>query len=128
MAQMYDREKEIEKLARSVRMPKLNIESSLPQELPLTIHESGDVEARLILEDIYDDAVIEALNYCNRDTVLIGMTVSIRDLAKIRYNQQGAEGESSRGEGGVSQSFEEGIPRKIRTALNNYRLAKVRRF
>lgn len=111
MAQAYDRDNEINKLARSIRLPKLN-----------------DVEAWLILEDIYDDAVSEVLNYCNRDDIVIGMATSIRDLAKIRYNQEGAEGETSRSEGGVSRSFEEGIPRKIRSALNRYRLAKVGRF
>lgn len=128
MARAYDRDKEINKLARSIRLPKLNTESSLPNKVPMTIYESGDVEAWLILEDIYDDAVSEALNYCNRDNIEVGMATSIRDLAKIRYNQEGAEGETSRSEGGVSRSFEEGIPRKIRSALNRYRLAKVGRF
>ena len=102
------------------------------EELQKFIRHLGKTDAneneKLVLGYFYDDAVNEALNYCNRDDVVIGMATSIRDLAKIRYNQEGAEGESSRSEGGVSQSYEEGIPRKIRSVLNRYRLAKVGRF
>lgn len=90
------------------------------------IYVEGDEKERLT--DIYEDALSESLGYCNRDEAVEGMATSIRDLAKIRYNQEGAEGETSRSEGGVSRSFEEGIPRKIRSALNRYRLAKVGRF
>lgn len=110
MAREYDREEELLKFYRSIGKS----EAKTPE-----------VEA---LADIYDDAVDEALNYCNREGVDPGMATSIRDLAKIRYNQEGAEGEVSRSEGGVSQTYEEGIPRRIRSVLNRYRQAKVRRL
>lgn len=74
--------------------------------------------------DLMEDAISEACGYCNIEEPVLGMATSIRDLARIRYNQMGNEGETSRSEGGVSQSFEEGIPKKIRSILNRYRVAK----
>lgn len=128
MAQTYNRIEELKKLARSIRQETLNTSSQLPQKLPLPIEEIGETEEWLRLEDIYDDAVLEVLSYCNRNEIVYGMVTSIRDLAKIRYNLEGVEGETSRSEGGVSYSFEEGIPRRVRSSLNVYRLATVRRF
>lgn len=110
MAHVYKKEKELEKFYRA--LGKTDAETSVKE----------------YLADIYDDAVTEALNYCNRKEVEVGMATSIRDLAKIRYNQEGAEGESSRSEGGVSQTYEVGIPLKIRSTLNRYRQARVRRL
>lgn len=110
MARKYDREKELLKFYRSVGKSKT----------------TGDEKE--VLKDYYDDAMNEALDYCNRDEITAGMATSIRDLAKIRYNQVGAEGEVSRSEGGVSQTYEEGIPRRIRSSLNRYRQARVRRL
>lgn len=110
MARAYDRDEELLKFYRSIGKPEPTEEAAEP------------------LVDIYDDAMSEVLGYCNRDEVVPGVATSIRDLAKIRYNQEGAEGESSRSEGGVSQSYEEGIPRRIRSVLNRYRQAKVRRL
>lgn len=110
MARVYDRDKELLKFYRSIGKS-----------------DAKEVELESLI-DTYDDAVSEVLDYCNRDEVIAGMATSIRDLAKIRYNQEGAEGEISRSEGGVSQSYEEGIPRRIRSVLNRYRQAKVRRL
>lgn len=110
MAQSYDRAAEIEKFVRYLGKA------------------SMDATEQSFLDDIYDDAAMEALGYCNRDDIHVGMSTSIRDLAKIRYNQQGSEGELSRSEGGISQTFEDGIPRKIRSQLNKYRVAKVGRI
>lgn len=110
MARKYERGKELEKFYRSIG------KSSLSDE------------EKERLADLYDDAASEALDYCNRDEVIPGMATSIRDLATIRFNQEGAEGEISRSEGGISQTYEEGIPRKIRSSLNRYRQARVRRL
>ena len=40
-------------------------------------------------------------------------------LAIIAYNKRGAEGESSRSEGGISQSFD-GLPPELLARLKNY--------
>lgn len=121
VTQTYSRTEELEKFARKVGVEMWNV----PDDLLAGLEDAEETNKRLCLEDIYDDAVSEALGYCNRETVVPGMATSIRDLAKIRYNQEGAEGELSRSEGGVSQTFEDGIPRKIRSQLNRYRIAKV---
>ena len=83
-------------------------------------------EEKLVLVDDLADALTDVLDYCNRDTLIGNMATSVKDLFIIRYNQEGNEGESSRSEGGVSQSFEIGIPQKIKSKLNRYRVAKVR--
>lgn len=128
MAREYNRIEELKKLARSLRQEIVNTSTQLPKELPFELISIGETEDWLRLEDIYDDAVLEALNYCNVDAVDVGMSASIRDLAKIRYNQEGIEGELARSEGGVSQSFEEGIPKRIRSSLNRYRKGTVGRL
>lgn len=79
-----------------------------------------------LLKEYLEDAVEAVLSYCNRDDVVTGMNSAIRSLAVIYYNREGAEGEASRSEGGVSQSFEEGIPKSIKDMLSKYRIAKVR--
>lgn len=87
-----------------------------------------DSDEAVLLKDDFNDAEQEALNYCNREELVIGMASSVRDLAKVRFNQRDVEGEIGRSEGGVSQSFEEGIPKKIRSQLNSYRLGRARKL
>lgn len=82
-------------------------------------------QAKQILTDDLLDALTDVLDYCNRDTLVGNMITSVKDLLLIRYNQAGNEGEVSRVEGGVSQTFETGIPLKIRTKLNRYRVGSV---
>lgn len=79
-----------------------------------------------VLKDDLKDAVIDALDYCNRDILVGNMSSSVKDLYLFRRNTEGVEGETSRSEGGVSQSFEVGIPKRIQAKLNRYRVAKVR--
>lgn len=83
-----------------------------------------DVNLTVILEDAEDDA----LGYTNQEKVIGGMKSAIRDLAIVRYNQEGNEGETARSEGGISHSFEEGIPLKIKTKLDRFVLGKVVSF
>lgn len=79
-----------------------------------------------VLEDDLNDAMSEALDYCNRDVLVGNMIFAVKDLYIFRRNIEGNEGETSRSEGGVSQSFEVGIPSRIQTKLNRYRVANVR--
>lgn len=79
-----------------------------------------------VMEDDLKDAVIDALDYCNRDILIGNMSSAVKDLYLFRRNTEGVEGETSRSEGGVSQSFEVGIPKRIQAKLNRYRVAKVR--
>lgn len=79
-----------------------------------------------VLKDDLKDAVIDALDYCNRDILVDNMSSAVKDLYLFRRNTEGVEGETSRSEGGISQSFEVGIPKRIQAKLNRYRVAKVR--
>ena len=74
------------------------------------------------------DAVIIVLDYTNQDKMLDSMWLYARQLATVAFNRENTEGESSRSEGGVSQSFVEDIPLNIQRGLNRYRLGKVVSF
>lgn len=74
---------------------------------------------------LIEDAVVLILDYTNREEMLDTLWVYARQLATIAYNQEGNEGEASRSEGGVSQSFLGDIPQSIQRGLNRYRLGKV---
>lgn len=75
--------------------------------------------------NLIDDAVIMVLDYTGRDEMVDAMLLYARQLAIIAFNREGNEGESSRSEGGISQSFIEDIPLNIKHSLNRYRVGKV---
>lgn len=75
--------------------------------------------------NLINDAVIIVLDYTNQDNMLDSMWLYARQLATVAFNRESTEGESSRSEGGVSQSFVEDIPLNIQRGLNRYRLGKV---
>ena len=79
-----------------------------------------------VLADDLKDAMVDALDYCNRDTVIGNMSSAVKDIYIFRKNTEGIEGETSRSEGGVSQSFEVGIPKRIQSKLNRYRVATIK--
>jgi len=87
----------------------------------------GDLEISVLKDDVRD-AMCDALDYCNRDVLVGNMSSAIKDLYIFRRNTEGNEGETARTEGGVSQSFEIGIPAKVKSKLNRYRVANVRSF
>lgn len=80
-----------------------------------------DMKLAVLLEDATDDA----LGYTNRNETVPGMSSAIRDLAVIRWNEEGNEGESSRSEGSVSRTFEVGIPVKVKEKLSRFRQGQV---
>lgn len=77
---------------------------------------------------LIEDAVILILDYTNQDKMLDSMWLYARQLATVAFNRENTEGESSRSEGGISQSFVEDIPLNIQHGLNRYRLGKVVSF
>ncbi|MDN6081966.1 MAG: phage head-tail connector protein, partial [Leuconostoc sp.] len=77
---------------------------------------------------LIEDAVILVLDYTNQDKMLDSMWLYARQLATVAFNRENTEGESSRSEGGISQSFVEDIPLNIQHGLNRYRLGKVVSF
>ena len=78
--------------------------------------------------NLIEDAVVLILDYTNQDEMQNSMWLYARQLATISYNRESTEGESSRSEGGISQSFIEDIPQNIQRGLNRYRLGKVVSF
>ena len=81
----------------------------------------SDEELLSLLLDTAEDSI---LNYTNRTVLPPRLEVTKVRWANIAYNRQGMEGESSRSEGGISQSFVE-IPTEILSILNSNRLARV---
>ena len=74
---------------------------------------------------LIEDAVILVLDYTCRDEMADPMWLYARQLATITFNRESTEGESSRSEGGISQTFIDGIPSSIKSSLNRYRIGKV---
>lgn len=62
------------------------------------------------------DAVCD---YIGRDEVPARLVSVQVQLAVMAYNKRGAEGESSRSEGGISQNFD-GLPPEMLARLKNY--------
>lgn len=67
-----------------------------------------------------DDAADFVCGYTNRKELMQILYSDVVELAVIAYNKRGAEGETSRSEGGISRSFE-AVPEHIRAHLNAYR-------
>lgn len=72
--------------------------------------------ADVMLSMAYD----AVLDYIGRDTLPTRLENVVVRLAVIYYNRQGNEGETSRSEGGISQSFSADIPDDIIRILKNY--------
>ncbi|WP_413487022.1 phage head-tail connector protein [Carnobacterium maltaromaticum] len=108
-------------------MDKKNEEAltSLKEQLALKLSITDEQKLAVLTDDLAD-ALSDVLDYTNRDVLVGNMPTSVKDLYIIRSNQEGNEGETSRSEGGVSQAFEEGIPKRIRSKLNRYRMARMR--
>lgn len=77
----------------------------------------NEVETIDVCLSMAQDAV---LDYIGRDTLPKGAESIVIKLAVIYYNRLGNEGENSRSEGGISQSFSNDIPADIRRQLQNY--------
>ncbi|MCH4169410.1 MAG: phage head-tail connector protein [Streptococcaceae bacterium] len=102
-----------------------NALDKLQKQLERKLSITDETEKQILTDDL-NDALSDVLDYCNRDLLVGNMINSVKDLYIVRYNQEGNEGETSRSEGGVSQTFETGIPKKIRIKLNRYRVAGLR--
>ncbi|OMF54683.1 hypothetical protein BK138_16120 [Paenibacillus rhizosphaerae] len=81
---------------------------------------SQDEVLGLLLEDVQADL----LTWTNRLELPVGMEPVQRQIAVIRYNMQGVEGQTAHSEGGVSRSFE-ALPADIKQTVSQYRLIKV---
>lgn len=89
--------------------------------------EDSDLEK---MKGLLEDAVFLILGYTNRSQTefIDDLFYYARQMVIISWNQEGNEGESSRSEGGVTQTFLTDIPDKLKHGLNAYRLGKVVSF
>lgn len=106
-------------------------------EEKLTLHTTALIERlgadesdRGKIKGLLEDAIVLILGYTNRqqDELVNDLYYYARQLVVISWNQEGNEGESSRSEGGVSQTFITDIPDKLKSGLNVYRVGKVVSF
>jgi len=81
---------------------------------------SQDPELQLLL----DDTQADLLTWTNRLTLPAPLESIQRQIAVMRYNKQGVEGQSSHSEGGIGRSFED-LPVSMQAAINQYRKLKV---
>jgi hypothetical protein len=89
---------------------------------------TADSDDAAVVSDMLDDAIQICLDYTGRTDLTTPILIQAKRLAIVMYNQQANEGETARSEGGVSQTFETGIPANIIAALTPYRVGKVRGF
>lgn len=75
---------------------------------------------REIIETCLDMAQDKVLDIIGRDSLPKSAESIVIQLAIIFYNRLGNEGENSRSEGGISQSFSNDIPADILRQLRNY--------
>ena len=80
------------------------------------------------LECILEDVEADMLAYTNRSELLPSMNSLQIKIAVIEYNKQGSEGMSSQSQGGVSQSWIDGLPQDIKDALTSFRRLKVSNY
>lgn len=95
------------------------------EKLKITLGVTGelkDSELNLLLEDAEDDVI----NWTNRKILPVQLQSVVRQIATIRYNMLGIEGQNSHSEGGVSRSFDE-LPASIQNTLAQSRLLKAAR-
>ena len=76
-----------------------------------------EIETVEVCREMAERAV---LDYIGREELPRGADCIVDKLAVIYYNRLGNEGENSRTEGGISQSFNSDIPMDILRQLRNY--------
>lgn len=86
-----------------------------------------DTDQDRTLQLLLDDVTTDILTWTNRTTLPDELETTQRQIAVIRYNMQGVEGQASHSEGTVSRTFEE-LPQSIRDTIGQYRLLKVVRY
>ena len=77
-----------------------------------------------LLEQLCDDAVDTLKAFTHRNELPAELERAAGDLAIVRYNRLGTEGETGRSEGGESYSFSD-MPDHIFKLAKSYRKARI---
>lgn len=88
----------------------------------------ADTSQDSLLESILEDVEVEMLVHTNRSELLPAMQALQIKIAIIEYNKQGSEGMSSSSQGGVSQSWVDGLPQNVKATLTSFRRLKVSNY
>lgn len=96
------------------------------EKLKIMLGITGSDEDEL-LQLLLDDVKADLLTWTNRVELPTALEPIQRQIAAIRYNRQGVEGQTAHSEGGISRSFED-LPESIRNAISQYRLLKVVKY
>ncbi len=91
-----------------------------PKELFQQMTGCTDDEAELYISLAESDILRET----NRTVIPSKLYSALIDIAVIRFNRQGSEGETNRSQGGVSVTFES-LPGYIQKSVREHRLAGV---
>ncbi|WP_082673041.1 head-tail connector protein [Paenibacillus senegalimassiliensis] len=92
-------------------------------KLQLGIKLDDDAEDSL-LTLMLEDAEQDVLTWTNRTEVPTSLESVVRQVVVIRYNKQGAEGQTSHSEGGISRSFED-LPKGLQQSILQKRLVRL---
>ena len=80
----------------------------------------GDQAPKPLLKSLLETAEDTILDYIGRDVLPPRLQSVVIQYAIILYNQTGAEGEASRSQGGVSQTFLNDLPPAMLRRLKQY--------
>ena len=100
----------------------LNMTDLVP-DLKTILGQEDDTEDGL-LAVLLAQAQAEAQAITGRTSLPDGLRSAVIDLAVLRYNRRGLEGEAQRSEGGVSAQID-ALPVPLRKVLKRYTLAGV---
>jgi transposase len=81
----------------------------------------NDTTQDTLLNILLEDAEQTLLDLTNQETLPAQLESTQEDIAILSYNKIGNEGESSRGEGGISRSFEKDLSEPILKKIRKYR-------
>lgn len=90
------------------------------EEIKLMLGDSASNYSDALISLCYKRALAEVEDYCKRDADAV-MEIIAQDIAIIKLNRMGSEGIASQGYSGVSESYIDGYPQHIQTALNKKR-------
>lgn len=85
-----------------------------------------ETAAEPVLESFIALAEQDILNYTNRTELPENLEMLSVQMAVVKYNRRGTEGESNRTEGVMSRTFVDDYPKEIKDQLNAAR--KVRAY
>ena len=91
------------------------------EKLKILLRERASNYSDEYLSLLLEESTQEAKGYCRRDDIPDPLGSAVVNMALVKLNRTGAEGVSSQGFSGVSESYLDGYPEEIRSVLRRYR-------